>query len=300
MHTRRHSHKSNKRRKTRKKLNKMQCSPKTRHDRLDFTCYTSNALHRLKKIWNARHPDEKIHSNSPREIWMNLKNKMADTCNTESCWLRQQCIKHDIDQNLWSTMFAPKSPREWLKKPNEWLTTVDIQHVMKQWETAYKCFEFLGPSPIDYDERKLFGECVWEELCKFSLKNCKKRGKYKIGVIFNLDTHTKPGSHWVAIYIDLKKHLIYYFDSYGDAIPVRIRKFAKNVQHQGRSFGEDYKLLINKRRHQYSNSECGMYCLYFIIQMLLDKPFPFYKNKKIADKKMLLLRKKYFNAAKKT
>ena len=41
---------------------------------------------------------------------------------------------------------------------------------MKQYENTYKCFEFIGPSPIDYDQHLSYGECVWEELCKFSLK----------------------------------------------------------------------------------------------------------------------------------
>lgn len=297
-----HTHKRTRknRKKIRKKLKKVQCSPKTKKQTLDFTCYTSSALHKLKKVWNARHPDEKIRSNVPRDIWTNLKHKMASTCNTEACWLRQQCIKHDIDQNLWETTFAPKAPVEWTKKPDEWLSTIDIQKVMKQWEKAYKCFEFLGPSPIDFDKRQLFGECVWEELCKFSLESYKKRNKYKIGIIFNLDIHSKPGSHWVAMYIDLRKHIIYYFDSYGDPIPRRIRKFATKIQKQGKIFGEKYIVIVSKKRHQYGESECGMYCIYFIIQMLLDKPFSSFQKKKIPDKKMLALRKKYFNSPKHT
>ena len=297
-----HTHKRTRknRKKKRKKFKKIQCSPKTKKQTLDFTCYTSDALHKLKKVWNARHPDEKIHSNVPREIWTTLKHKMDSTCNTEACWLRQQCIKHDIDQSLWETTFAPVAPEEWTKKPDEWLSTIDIQKVMKQWEKSYKCFEFLGPSPIDYDKQQLFGECVWEELCKFSLESCKKRNKYKIGVIFNLDIHSKPGSHWVAMYIDLRKHIIYYFDSYGDPIPRRIRKFATKVKKQGKSFGEKYTVIVSKKRHQYGESECGMYCLYFIIQMLLDKQFSSFQKKKIPDKKMLALRKKYFNSPKHT
>jgi len=300
-----HTHKTTKKnRKTRKKnskkLKKVQCSPKTKKKQLPFTCYTSSALHKLKQVWNARHPDDKIHSNTPRDIWTKLKQKMASTCNTEACWLRHQCIKHDIDQSLWETTFAPAAPEEWVKKPNDWLSTTDIQKVMKQWENSYPCFEFLGPSPIDYDKQQLFGECVWEELCKFSLKDCKKRNKYKIGIIFNLDIHTKPGSHWVAMYIDLRKHIIYYFDSYGDPIPRRIRKFATKVKEQGKAFGEKYTLIISKKRHQYGESECGMYCLYFIIQMLLDKRFSNFQKKKISDKRMLTLRKKYFNSPKHT
>ena len=51
-------------------------------------------------------------------------------------------------------------PESWKKKPNEWLSSVDITKVMKQYGSAYRDFEFLGPSPIDYDTHKYNGECV--------------------------------------------------------------------------------------------------------------------------------------------
>ena len=56
---------------------------------------------------------------------------------------------------------------------------------MRQYEKAYKCFTFLGPSPIDYDTRKLYGQCIWQELCqtpKFKKFNIEayKPGKSKI------------------------------------------------------------------------------------------------------------------------
>ena len=39
--------------------------------------------------------------------------------------------------------------------------------------------------------------------------------------------------------------------------------------------------LFNKKRHQYSMSECGMYCLHFMIYMLEGNNFMKYiKNKK--------------------
>ena len=60
----------------------------------------------------------------------------------------------------------------------------------------------MGPSPIDYDTHLVSDECVWEELCKFNLKNTINNGKRKIGIIFNLDPHFKGGSHWVAMFIN--------------------------------------------------------------------------------------------------
>ena len=36
--------------------------------------------------------------------------------------------------------------------------------IYETYEKANDSFEFLGPSPIDYDTHKAYGECVWEEL----------------------------------------------------------------------------------------------------------------------------------------
>jgi len=48
-------------------------------------------------------------------------------------------------------------------------------------------------------------------------------------------------------------------------------------------------------RHQYSNSECGMYSLYFIIEQIKGRNWKYFNNIKIEDKKMKKLRKVYFN-----
>ena len=279
-----------------RKFKKVKCSPKKKKDILEYTCYTKDSLHKLKQIWNARHPDVHITTNDPEEIWNSLKKYMEKTCHTESCWLRHQCIKNDVDSSLWDDMFAPKYPKEWKINPYKWLTSVDIQKVMRQWEQSYSCFEFIGPSPIDYDKHLLFDECVWEELCKFSLLDMKKRGKTKIGIIFNLDPHYKRGSHWVALFINLKKKEIYFFDSYGEKIPKNIYKFVEIVKKQALSRGENYMFYQGKKRHQYSETECGMYTLYFIIQLLQDRPFSYFENNKIPDKYMKKLRKIYFNS----
>ena len=181
------------------------------------------------------------------------------------------------------------------KNPYEWLSSVDIQNVMKQYENTYKCFEFIGPSPIDFDEHKMYGECVWEELCKFNLIKEIKRGKTKIGIIFNTDPHTKSGAHWIALFINTKTKKIIYMDSYGDKPPKQINDLVKRIQEQSEKLGEKYEYFKTNMRHQYSNSECGMYCLYFIINSLKDKPWTFFNNHRISDKKMKKLRKIYFN-----
>ena len=215
----------------------------------------------------------------------------SNVCDKEMCWIEDKIFKNKIDTDK---IFSPKSPESWKKNRNEWLTSIDILKFMKQYENIYKCFQFLGPSPIDYDTHLLNGECVWEDLCHFDLKEAIKEKKKKIGVIFNLDPHNKSGSHWVRLFINVNKKFIYYFDSYGDRAPTQIRKFARTVQNQSEKLGKRYKYVQNKKRHQYEESECGMYCLYIIIQLLMDKNIEQFK-KSIPDKKMENLRKKYFN-----
>ena len=282
------------RRKTRK-LKQVKCSPKLKKDQLNFTCYTKDSLHKLKNIWNKKHPDRKILTNNPRKIWMGLRKALKESCNRESCWLRHKCIKEDIDLETRKFTFAPEAPQIWKKNPTEWLSSTDILNVMRQYEKTYPCFEFIGPSPIDYDNHIAYGECVWEELCEFNLLKTLKDGKRKIGIIFNLDKHNQPGSHWVALFIHTKRKEIYYLDSYGEKIPKRIEKFANKVIKQALNLGDSYELIENTRRHQFSNSECGMYCLYFIIRMLKGDNFNKFTSKKIPDKLMMKLRKIYFN-----
>ena len=291
------------RRKKRKKRRKSQkrgfikdrCAPRLSNEQLEFSCYTKDSLNNLKELWNARHPDQPITSNDPLQIWQALKYGMKSMCNRESCWLKQKVFKEGLTNNMRSFTFAPLPPKEWKDKPYEWITSVEMMDVMKQYEKAYPHFEFMGPSPIDFDSHKMFGECVWEDICQFDLKNLIKHGKTKIGIIFNLDPHYLEGSHWISIFIDIPKGHIYYFDSYGERAPKRVRRFMEKVQKQSKRIGEPFIIMQNRRRHQYSISECGMYCLYIIIELLKGKDFKSMIKKRINDKDIKILRETYFN-----
>ena len=109
-------------------LVKQQCSPKTK--KKGYSCLTDDALYKLRDLWNARHPDVAINSSDPKEIWERMKMNMRNVCNKESCWLKQNFVNGKLDKELESS-FAPASPTEWKKNPNEWLSSLDIMNVMK-------------------------------------------------------------------------------------------------------------------------------------------------------------------------
>ena len=78
-------------------LIKPNCAPNP-NKTLDFTCYTNDGLYKLKELWNSRHPDVKIETNNPKEIWTKLRDYMSDTCSNEKCWLENGFIKNNLDK----------------------------------------------------------------------------------------------------------------------------------------------------------------------------------------------------------
>lgn len=265
------------------------CSPKPKHQINNFSCYTNDDLYHLRDLWNVRHSDLLIHSKEPKVIHALLSRYMKNVCSKETCWLKQQFANESREKLKDS--FAPEHPKKWLTNPNEWLDSNDINKVMKQYEKAYKCFDFMGPTPIDFDKRLYGNECVWPELCDFNIGDQMKKGKTKIGIIFNTDEHDEPGEHWISLFINLKKRRIYFFDSAGEKPPKEITAFVSKLKEQGFQYDQNHPV-----EHQYKNTECGVYSLFFIIHMLEDTITGEYlKTHILKDEYMEKFRKVYFN-----
>ena len=113
--TEKHHNKKNKivKGKLTKGFKALNCSPENNKNK-QFTCFSDDDLHKLRSMWNARHPDLKIDSNNSREIWHILKNNYASVCNKESCWIKQIAKGSKMEKELMDS-FAPESPEEWKK-----------------------------------------------------------------------------------------------------------------------------------------------------------------------------------------
>lgn len=302
--TKRTNHNKNKikRTKTRKankniKKRTLKCAPKSSSN--DFSCYSNSHLFELKKAWN-KSKKLKIKTNNPKEIWNFLHNQYKDKCGKESCWIKEAEIPDKFKKKMIKTAFAPKAPNEWKTNPNTWLSSTDIIKVMEQYERAYPYYRFIGPSPIDFDKKLAFNQCVWNDLCNIDVSQLLQNKKKVVGMIFNLDPHYKDGSHWVAMYFNTDTGELYYFDSVGDKIPHQINRLRQSIQEQSRNLNIKTKFdeLYPKVEHQMRNTECGMYCLYFLIMMLTkEKSWKHFKSskKRITDEEMEKFRKVFFN-----
>ena len=230
-------------------------------------------------------------------LWDLLNQKMSSKCDTEVCWINKKYIKKHIDINTFKKIrssIKPLKPKKWDKNKREWLNTLDIAGVMRQYELKYPDFKFMGPVPIDFDLKTKFDSCMISNLCKINLKKMVNDNIYKLGVIFNLDKHTQSGSHWIAMYMDLQKNIIGYWDSYGYKPPKEVKVLMKRLKEQGRELEYSPKIRINKKRHQFKGSECGVYSMHFIIEQLKGKSFKEITEQVIKDDDMWKNRQKYF------
>ncbi len=280
-----------------------QCSPAVaKQRRPGGTCIPPDALQRLKNAWNKAHPERAIvvgrgrnsRKNGPT-LWGSLRHAMMQhyNCNTEYCLVEKMPGLSKEERIDLEAFFRPKKPEEWEGKPTTWLDSFNIEDVMNQYEAAYPNFEFIGPVPIDFDADDKFGKCIVEELCRLDLAKMAAGGTTQIGIIFNLDKHDEPGSHWVCGFVDIPKSAAYYFDSYGYKPPKEVVALMARLRDQGIS-----NTYYNDIRHQYKGSECGMYCLYTIISLILGKSFYNVCKRIVDDDTMNSLRDILFATAK--
>lgn len=311
------------RRRNRKRFNKTQrknlnCSPVVKKARINTeSCFTPEILAEIKRAYNKKHPSDIITESDPTRLWWLLKERLD--CPKEDCLL-EQLGDSTMKSRIQKFIFAPKQPPEWKSNPDEWLSNFDIEDVLNQYEDSNPEFKLMGPTTVDFDTQvpEQGGKCVLEDLCKFDLAHFIREKKTKIGIVINLDKRHGSGSHWVSMFVDIENKFIFFFDSADHPIPreVWMKKPKKGKQplvnriiEQGKKEGIEFVFYNNKgHEHQKTDSECGMYTLFFIITMLTgETPFTegklsveerrkLFLQKKIPDKIVFEYRKLYFNS----
>lgn len=215
--------------------------------------------------------------------------------NDTRCLVEKSTLPYKVKKSILKSYFRPPMPEEWKKDPDAWLSSDDIAAVMKQYEQAYPDFRFVGVVPIDFSAPDPYihsvKKCMNNQFCEINLKEERAKGRRILGAVFNLDPHYKEGSHWIALAIDLKRNEVCYFDSYGMEPPPQVARFMRYLTLQE----PNLKLQRNARRMQYKESECGMFCLYFIIKMIEGIHFKKLCKHRIPDNHMLHIRNILFD-----
>ena len=274
------------------------CSPLATTRRNGNSCLPSKVVSRIvSTTLGASVGGDPSSSIVPATSVQTLAKRLGCKETNGRCIVERSPLSHKEKKLLLHTYFRPTMPAEWKAKPNMWLSSEDIHNVMEQYEKAYPEFRFLGVVPIDFSAPDPYKtgpakQCLNRQFCEVDLAEERAKGRRILGAVFNLDPHYKDGSHWIALAIDLQKNMVYYFDSYGMAPPKQIARFMRYLTLQEPRL----KLQSNGRRFQYSDSECGMYSLYFIIRMIAGESFKHFCRNPIRDKWMLEFRNTLFDA----
>jgi len=258
----------------------------------DGSCIPLKLLVAMAYAYNELYPndiiklDTTLETLNPKKYKIYLvgqfQKRLGKVCDNQQCWIKQKFvnkIEKGLKSELLDNVFRPVGPEGQFT----WLSTSDIDKVMAQYEEKYPDFKYLGTVPIDFDNLPYYG---FDKLDFSKL--------HKIGVVFNLDRHDQPGSHWVALYGDIDKGEVYFFDSYGITPDKRIRalmrRIAKYIQDTGRKPRVDH----NRYRHQFEGSECGVYSISFILRMLRGDSFQDVTKNIVKDRVINQCREYYF------
>ena len=250
----------------------------------DKICYSKNDLIYICKQYNKSNSDKIKYKNINKiQLWNIIKDKLKKQCkDNHRCWLDQKFIPANFKYSR-EHKFKPKMPKSWYKNITEWLSTIEIDNVLQQYSKKYNDYHYCGAVPSD---------CPKNIQCSLSNLNLDKTNI--IGIVFNLDEHHQSGSHWVSCIIDLYKNIIYYYDSNGNLPNKNIAEFIKSIYNKLKSKNKTPKFYYNKKVHQMSNTECGMFSIMFNINYLKHRNFKKVIDLNPTDKEMINLRKILF------
>jgi hypothetical protein len=295
------------------------CAPSKKYEK--GSCFTLESLKVIANKYNETNKDKIIISNNKKDLVDQLEEKLSKNCSSQTCWLSTDLIQEIDNDEIKNNTFRPQGP----KSKYGWLSTTNINEVIDQYHTNHKDFSYLGTVPYDFQEIYDFG------FHNFNFDELYNEGKYKIGMVINLDESHQDGSHWVGLYADLKKNQIYFFDSVGKPPRRKIKKFINKITdfmykkkyNSNIKIGSimelinnltykslknkyfinlknklsDFDIRYNHVQHQFKNSECGVYSINFIIRLVKGEKFDNIINNIIKDDKMNECRQVYFHNA---
>jgi hypothetical protein len=298
------------------------CAPNKKF--IDGSCINEETLKKIAINFNINHNTKIDHTQNKKELVEELTNNFEKKyqCKDQLCWLNQNFVKRMKNEELQKYTFRPKGPNNKL----DWLSTTHINDVIDQYELKHDDFIFLGAVPYDFQELRelhMGKELNFNDLIngKLNEKHHKNNKINHFGMVINLDTHDKPGSHWVSLYSNFDKNQIYFFDSFGKKPKKKIKKFINKLAKfmYKRKYNQD--LSINKLikdikqnvnsdtvknmskldiryndiQHQIENTECGVYSINFIIRLAKGETFDHICKNITRDKEMNGCREKYFS-----
>lgn len=189
--------------------------------------------------------------------------------------------KHNLTE-LGTEIFDSLLPL--IPKDKDMLSTEIILHAIKPYEND-ESNDFASFGPIDPSN-------------KFDWKLYKKSFPSKTKYGFILNTAGNEGSHWVSLFFNLKKNeeFTYFFDSLGGKPTAKVMERIYDIFELLYTYypNVNQKVEITSKRKQFEGTECGVYAVHFIIQMIKGTKLIDFAKSDLSDSNISGYRKIYW------
>lgn len=203
-------------------------------------------------------------------------------------------------------LVRPRMPKEWRSDPRMWLSDLDIDSAMRQYERLVPDFVYLGTMPVDFSEKTRSGACV--RVCSSKPFRAVTKNNKLGATVINLDVHTGKGSHWVALALDCRARgeppKLMYYDSTGSRPPDRWLRAESGKSPYAHILAaipkRSHRMYVaknasyNRKCHQRQNTECGMFAMMFVDALISGKTFSQHCSRSLTDKDAFENRSKFF------
>lgn len=202
--------------------------------------------------------------------------------------------------NVLKTKFKPIGPGN----STALLDNFNIDQTLQQWSIASKTefgkkFYHIPFQMIDFMKMNT-------ELSKLDIVDLMKNGYDCFGVILNTDVSSGRGKHWFAIFGDLKHDgsksdpiKVEYFNSSGNPPRPEIMIWLEQTQHNLMRDSDISMDIVyaTTRQVQYSQTECGVWSLVYILSRLMNHPPNWIVSVGANDNDMIQYRAQLFRTA---
>lgn len=214
-------------------------------------------------------------------------------CTTEACVLKKmknKLPKEEVEKEL---KYRFKSIGETKPSPLSNLDHDNINYLLALKYPDFHAFPFVTIDFYEYDN----------EVRDIDFKKYLRNGKKRFSILLNTDNRFGKGKHWICMFIDLsgKKWTIEFFNSSGRNPCENVVKLMVDIEWKLNNIVANNKNLrksiIVERcvpfnlQHQKKRTECGVYCLYYIMSRLEGVPRKYFGEKRVSDEAMELFRK---------
>jgi hypothetical protein len=266
-------------------------------------CSTNETVHEMKKYLKNKNIDISEFKTS-KDIVDTVKKDLK--CSTEECILTSPgFVKDDINEIIEESLYRikPTGPANSTKL----LNNTNIDNVLKKLTKRHDGFYHMDFQMIDFaGEKNSSGEWIVNKNQKITptalgiidmTKDVLNKKFKTFGVVMNTDYRTGGGIHWFSLFCDFRSNpiTIEYFNSSGNRPPRQIQDWLIKTENNLNSAGNKAKVVIlSGFVHQQSETECGLYSLYYIWNRLNGVPAMNFQDKKVTDANMTKWRKQVF------